>query len=147
MSARMKEDALGGALDTCTGVGREPVRRLEVLGAMAGRRRSWTLEQKLAIVAEAEHCDNLTSLARRHDIRTSQLYTWRRELRYAMEAGRSAKEAEPMFVPAVAAGAVPTARPGDIAIEVEIGGAVVRITRVAKPDLAAAVVQALQALR
>ena len=118
-----------------------------MLGALAGRRRSWTLEQKLAIVAEAEHCDNLTSLARRHDIRTSQLYTWRRELRYAMEAGRTATETEPMFVPAVAASAMPTARPGDLAIEVEIDGAVVRITRAAKPDLAAAVVQALRAPR
>ena len=143
----MDEDALGGGLDTRTGVGREPVRRFEVLGAIAGRRRSWTLEQKLAIIAEAEHCDNLTNLARRYDIRTSQLYTWRRELRYAMEAGRSANETEPMFVPAVATGTVPTARPGDIAIEVEIDGAVVRITRVAKPDVAAAVVQALRVPR
>ena len=113
---------------------------------MAGRRRSWSIEQKLAIIAEAEHCDNLTSLARRHDIRTSQLYTWRRELRYAIEAGRTAKEVEPMFVPAVSAGGA-TPRPGNIAIEVEIDGAVVRITRVAKPEVAAAVVQALRVPR
>ncbi|MEO6215096.1 MAG: transposase [Sphingomonas sp.] len=57
---------------------------------MAGRRRSWSLEQKLAIVSEASGCDNLTELARRHDIRISQLYTWRRELRYAVAASAGA---------------------------------------------------------
>ena len=69
---------------------------------MAGRRRSWSLEQKLAIVSEAQGCDNLTELARRHDIRTSQLYTWRRELRYALEAaGTKNTIIEPHFVPVV----------------------------------------------
>lgn len=139
----MDDDALRTGLDTCTGVGPELVRRLEVLSAMVGWRRSWSLEQKLAIVAEAQHCDNLTALARRHDIRTSQLYTWRRELRYALEAQRGSTEAEPMFVPVVA----DSARRGDVAIEVEIDGAVVRISRTAKADLAAAVVQALRSTR
>lgn len=91
------------ALDTRTGVGPEPVRRVELLTGMAGRRRSWSLEQKLAIVSEAQGCDNLTELARRHDIRTSQLYTWRRELRYALEAaGTKNTIIEPHFVPVVA---------------------------------------------
>lgn len=136
----MDDDALRTALDTGTGVGPEPVRRFEVLSGMAGRRRSWSLEEKLAIVAEAQHCDNMTELARRHDIRTSQLYTWRRELRYALEAQRSPSDAEPMFVPVVAN----SSRQHDVAIEVEIEGAVVRIARTAKADLAAAVVQALR---
>jgi transposase len=90
------------ALDTRTGVG-SPVRRVELLSGMAGRRRSWSLEQKLAIVSEAQGCDNLTELARRHDIRSSQLYTWRRELRYALEAaGTKNTIIEPHFVPVVA---------------------------------------------
>lgn len=110
---------------------------------MVGRRRSWSLEQKLAIVAEAQHCDNLTALARRHDIRTSQLYTWRRELRYALEMHTGSRDAEPMFVPAVADGD----QRSDVAIEVEIDGAVIRISRTAKADLAAAVVQALRSSR
>lgn len=139
----MDDDALRTGLDTRTGVGREPVRRVEVLSEMAGRRRSWSLEQKLAIVAEAQHCDNLSELARRHDIRTSQLYTWRRELRYALEAQRGPTDAEPMFVPVVA----DSGRQGDVAIEVEIDGAVVRISRTAKADLAAAVVHALRTAR
>jgi len=67
---------------------------------MAGHRRSWSLEQKLAIVSEAVRCDNLTELARRHDIRTSQLYTSRREPRYALEAaGTKNTMIEPPFVP------------------------------------------------
>ena len=42
------------ALGTRTGVGPEPLRRVELLSGMAGRRRSWSLEQKLAIVSEAQ---------------------------------------------------------------------------------------------
>ena len=139
----MDDDTLTTGLDTRTGVGPEPVRRLEVFSGMVGRRRTWSLEQKLAIVAEAQHCDNMTALARRHDIRTSQLYTWRRELRYALEAQRGSVDAEPMFVPVVA----DSTRRSDVAIEVEIDGAVVRIARTAKADLAAAVVQALRSTR
>lgn len=81
----MEHEALKIALDTRTGVSPQLVGRSELLGPMAGSRRSWSLEQKLAIVAEAQHCDNLTELGRRYDIRTSQLYTWRRELWYALE--------------------------------------------------------------
>lgn len=137
------------ALDTSTGAAREPVRLVELLSGMVGRRRSWSLEEKLAIVAEAEGCDNMTALARRHDIRTSQLYTWRRELRYAMQAARGGKgSSEPLFVPVVA-DSIGRATRGlnDVAIEIEIEGAVARISRTAGPDLAAAVVQALRATR
>ena len=137
----MDDDALRTVLDTRTGVGPEPLRRFEVLNGMAGRRRSWSLEQKLAILAEADHSDNLTAVARRHDIRTSQLYTWRRELRYALEAQHGPIGADPMFVPVVA----DSDGRADVAIEVELGGAVVRISGTARPDLAAAVVQALRA--
>lgn len=79
------------------------LRRVELLSGMTGRRRSWSLEQKPAIVSGAQECDNLAKLARRHDIRTSQLYTWRRELRYALEAaGTKNTIIEPHFVPVMA---------------------------------------------
>lgn len=145
----MDEFAPTTALDTHTGAAREPVRRVELLSGMAGRRRSWSLEQKLAIVAEAEGCENMTELARRHDIRTSQLYTWRRELRYAMQAARSGQgSSEPLFVPVVADSSGRAAQGlNDVAIEIEIEGTVARISRSAGPDLAAAVVQALKARR
>ena len=139
----MDDDALTTALDIRTEGRREPVRRLEVFSNMAGRRRAWSLEQKLAIVAEAEHCDNLSALARRHDIRTSQLYTWRRELRYACQAQKKVQDAVPQFVPIVADAPVRT----DIAIEIDIDGAVVRILAMANADLAAAVVKALRPVR
>jgi transposase len=142
----MDDALLTTVLDTGTGVGPEPARRVEVLSGMAGRRRSWSLEQKLAIVAEAQGCDNLAAFARRHDIRTSLLYTWRRELRYAAEAaGSSRARAERSFVPVLAdVGARSNREPIDASIEVEIGDAVVRISRAAEIKLVTAVVQALR---
>lgn len=135
------------ALDTRTGVGPEPLRRVELLSGMTGRRRSWSLEQKLAIVSEASGCDNLTELARRYDIRTSQLYTWRRELRYAVAAAGAANASlQPQFVPVVADGRESHSRV-DVAIEVEVDGAVVRISRTAEVRQITAVVQALRSTR
>lgn len=135
-------------LDTRIGVGLEPVRRFEVLSGMAGRRRVWTVEQKLAVLAEMERCGNIAAFARQHDIRTSLLYTWRRELRYAVAARQTTASQvmdrnEAMFVPVIADGAKPLSDDGTI--EVELGGAVIRIGRAAKADLAVAIIQALQA--
>lgn len=74
------------APDTCTGVVRESIGRLEILRGMAGRRCIWTLEQKQAILAELECCGNIAAFSRQHDIRTSLLYIWRSEFRYAAAA-------------------------------------------------------------
>jgi transposase len=139
----MEVDGPASVLDTHTGVGRKRSYRPEVLGSMAGRRRNWTLEQKLAIVSDMARCDNITAFAREHDIRTSLLYTWRRELRYALQAGQPTASPEPMFVPVVAEH--PRTVSDDGSIEVELGGAVVRIGRAVRADLAAAVLQALRA--
>ena len=79
----MERDNPTSALDTRTGVAREPIGRPEVLRGMSGRRRIWTLVQKLAIAAELKCCGNIAAFSCQHDIRTSPLYTWRRELRYA----------------------------------------------------------------
>ncbi len=103
----MEDNNPTSALDTRIGVAREPIGRPEVLRDMVGRRRIWTLEQKLAIVADGDHA--------------------------------------PMFVPVVADS--PKPKSNDVAIEVELGGAVVRIGRAASPGLAAAVIQALQVQR
>jgi transposase len=40
---------------------------------MAGRRRTWTLEQKLAMVARTKRCGNVAAFAREYDIRSSLL--------------------------------------------------------------------------
>lgn len=142
----MEHGILTSGLDTRSGVGLEPMGRAEVLRAMAGRRRTWTLEQKLAIVAQMERCGNIAAFAREHDICTSLLYTWRRELRYALEATRPVEhDAGPAFIPVVAD--CPKPLSDDVAIEVEVAGAVVRIGRTAKPDLATTVLKALQVPR
>ncbi|WP_409521588.1 transposase [Novosphingobium sp.] len=97
----MDKTRLTTALDTDIGVPLKPVRRIEVLAGMAGRRRVWTLEQKLALVSEMERCDNVAAFAREREVSMAPLYTWRRELRYAIEAAKLPPREEPMFVPVV----------------------------------------------
>lgn len=139
----MDDTTLTTALDTHIGVPLKPVRRVELLSGMAGRRRIWTLEQKLALVADMERCDNIAAFARERDVSTALLYTWRRELRYAVEASKLPPRNEPMFVPVVGDTSPPVSHDG--IVEVEIGGAVVRIGQAARTDLVVAVIQALQA--
>jgi transposase len=55
----MDETRLKTALDTDIGVPLKPVRQIEVLAGMPGRRRVWTLEQKLALVSEIGRSDNI----------------------------------------------------------------------------------------
>ena len=50
------------------GVSLEPVRRFEVFTG-EGRRRKWTLADKMARVAEMAATDNISELARRHGMR------------------------------------------------------------------------------
>jgi len=137
----MDETRLTTALDPHVGVPLKPAGRVEVLGRLVGRRRVWTFEQKLELVAEMERSDNIAAFAREREISTALLYTWRRELRYAMEATKLSPRDEPMFVPVVGGTSQPS--PHD-SIEVEVGGAVVRIGQAARTDLAVAIIQALR---
>lgn len=139
----MDDATLTTALDTRTGVPLKPVRRVEVLSGMAGRRRVWTLEQKLALVGEMERCGNVAAFAREREISTALLYTWRRELRYALEAAKIPPRSDPMFVPVVGETSPPVSQDG--IVEVEVGGGVVRIGQAARIDLAVAVIQTLRA--
>ncbi|HVC57168.1 MAG TPA: transposase, partial [Stellaceae bacterium] len=73
----------------------EPVRRIEVFTG-AGRRRSWSVVEKAAIIAESYGAgDTVCAVARRHGLTPQQLFAWRRLAR------RSALASPPMFVPAV----------------------------------------------
>lgn len=137
----MDDTRLTSALDTDIGVLLKRVRRIEVLAGMRGRCRVWTLEQKLALISEMERSDNIAAFAREREIRTALLYTWRSELRYAMEAAKLPPRDEPLFVPVV--GGSPSS--SSDGIEVEVGGAVVRIGQAVRTDLAVAIIQALQA--
>ncbi len=66
-------------------------------GGTGPRRRRWTEEDKARIVAECEAPGSSVSVvARRHDLNTNMLFTWRRQLRQ-----RQCGAGEVSFVPAV----------------------------------------------
>ena len=70
-------------MDTVHSAITEPVRRLEVFTG-AGRRRTWSNEDKARIVAEiAASGDLVCAVARRHGLSPQQLFGWRRQLREA----------------------------------------------------------------
>jgi transposase len=123
----------------------EPVRRIEVFTG-AGRRRSWSPEEKAAIIAESYvEGETVCSVARRHGLTPQQLFTWRRLARGTRTA------ATPAFVPAVAEAPAETADPrrrrssAAASIELEIDGVVVRIGPGAQASTVAAVIRALKA--
>ena len=115
-------------------------RRVEVLTGTP-RRRHWSDAEKVAIVAESLAPGAVTSaIALRHGLHRNQLYGWRREFRSAAVA--DAGVPGPDFVPVVAdspAGA------GATAIEIAIGGAIVRVGSGADLALLGEVIRLLQA--
>ena len=81
------------------------VERLDVVDT--GRRRRWSTDEKLRIVAESFSGPRLVStIARRHGISPSLLFAWRR----AFHAGVS-KPPQATFIPALI---VPESRPDDL---------------------------------
>jgi transposase len=72
----------------------------EIFGG-SSRRRRWTEEDKARIVAECEAPGSSVSIvARRHDLNTNMVFTWRREF----QRRQSGAAADPVsFVPAVIA--------------------------------------------
>ena len=131
----------------------EPIRRLELFTG-AGRRRTWSDEDKAAIVAESDGPGtSISAVARRHGLSASQLFTWRR---LARQAGRHEDRTTLRFVPAVLSvgpqepasaqtGSGLREQRGCHGIEVEIAGATVRIAQGASPAQIAAVIRALKA--
>jgi transposase len=129
----------------------EPVRRIEVFRG-AGRRRSWSREEKAAIIAESYGAgETVCAVARRHGLTPQQLFAWRRLAR------RSGSVLPTMFVPAVMevieaeppAAAIPLRRARRRSrvdgIELEIAGVEVRVGADAKPRAIEAVIRALKA--
>lgn len=82
-------------------------------GASEGnrRRRRWSDEDKARIVAECDRPGSSVSLvARRHDLNTNMLFTWRRQFRL-----RQCGAGEVRFVPAVISPQEPAAdRPAEM---------------------------------
>lgn len=141
---------------TLTSSDKEPVRRFEVFTG-SGRRREWSDERKAQIVAESyEPSVTVCAVARRHGLTPQQVFTWRRLARKPLEAV-PVVEVVPMFAPAVLD--VPTKpeakeleparasrkKSSSGAIELEIGGAIVRIASGADAATIAAVIQAVKA--
>ena len=99
------------------------------------RHRVWTDEQKRALVAAVcEPGASVAEIARRADLRASQLYRWRRDLAEPAATGFAALTVSPEPEPGA---------PG-AAVVLEIGGAVLRIAADAPLALVTAVVRSLR---
>jgi transposase len=143
-------------MDTVDSAITKPVHRLEVFTG-AGRRRSFSDEDKARIVAEiVTSGESVSGVARRYGLSPQQLFGWRRQLR---ESQVEPSEADGLqFVPAVVdvASSAPTVRrqrkvptceaePGSGTIEVEIDGVTIRVARGADVKTVRAVLRALKA--
>ena len=128
--------------------------RVEVIGGVE-RRRDWTDEEKLAIIAES--CQDgvvISAVARRHGLRPQQLFTWRNVFR-KREAARLRQGEAPAFAPVMiahdrSAGALaetPVAPPMSTGglIEIVLGGATVRLHGGVDAKTLAAVLRAVKA--
>lgn len=141
---------------TLTSDDEEPARRFEVFTG-SGRRREWSGERKAQIVGESyEPGVTVCTVARRHGLTPQQLFTWRRLARKPLEAVPVVEDV-PMFAPAVLdmppKAVVKECEPARAsrkksssgAIELEIGGAIVRIASGADAATIAAVIRAVKA--
>lgn len=141
---------------TLTSSDEEPVGRFEVFTG-SGRRREWSDERKAEIVAESyEPGVTVCAVALRHGLTPQQLFTWRRLARKPLEVVPDVEDV-PMFAQAVLAvptkavakepepARAPRKKPGSGAIELEIGGTIVRIASGADAATIAAVIQAVKA--
>ena len=121
----------------------EPVRRLEVFTA-AGRRRSWTTEQKAQIVAETCAAGaTVSAVARRHGLTAQQLFAWRRK---AEQDGVQIARADGLaFASIVVASPSPQGHHATPAIEVVVGALTVRIPVGVDPSTLQVVLRAARA--
>ena len=126
-------------------IDRHGFRRAEVLTGPE-RRRRWSWEEKARIVAESLAPDAVaSSIALRYGLHRNQLYAWRKELRAAtVEAARGGST--PLaFVPMVVTEEAAVARTSGI--EIEVAGALVRVSPGVDPALLAEVLRTLKGLR
>lgn len=113
---------------------------------VAGTRRSWSAEEKRAILAEARATTtSVSEVARRHGLHSSLLFRWRREARDQEEA--ATRPAPPAFIPLAlpAPAASPAASEAGVGrIEIELaGGHRVRVEAGADPAVLRSVIEAL----
>ena len=115
-------------------------RRVEVITGTA-RRRNWSAQEKAGILAEsAEPGACVSDVARRHGINRGQLFTWRRQ---AMEVVATAADA-PAFVPVAMAPTKEAVSDDPSCIEIEMGGARIRVRGAVNAAALRAVVSAVR---
>jgi transposase len=118
-------------------------RRVEVLTG-PGRRRKWSDDDKARIVEETLRPGTVVAeVARRWQVSSQQVFTWRREMRRAAVAS-------PGFVPIVQGAPVPAPEPAlpppsSPSIEVTLAGAVLRVAPGTDGGLLATVLRAVRA--
>jgi transposase len=96
------------------------VSRLEVIET--GRRRRWSEDEKLRIVAESYAGPRrVASTARRHGLSRSLLTTWRRAWRAGLLGGDVAPEFSPVIVAPDPAPILPAVAPTSGRMEIELG--------------------------
>lgn len=129
-----------------------PARRVEIFTG-AGRRRSWTAQEKATIVAESfENGVRACHVARRYGLTPQQLFTWRRDTRRKAADESSPPRFVPAIVDAPSGPATPTTqakREAAVAsppiIELDIDGSSVWIWRDADPAMVTTIIGALKA--
>lgn len=115
-------------------------RRVEVLTGTP-RRRRWSTTEKAAIVTESLAPGAVTSeIALRYGLHRNQLYGWRRAFRAAAAVETGVPWSD--FVPIVAENRIGS---GAAAIEIEIGGALVRAGPGVDPGFLGEVIRLLKA--
>ena len=126
-------------------------RRIEVLTG-PGRRRRWSAEEKGRIVAETlAPGARVSEVARRWQVCPQQVFGWRRETRVSAAADCAAQDiaVAPGFVPIVRAATRPAPRSrmasAASVIEVELAGAVVRVSLLGDGAELTAVLRAIRA--
>jgi transposase len=116
-------------------------RRIEVITG-SGRRRRWSETAKAAIVAEAlEEGAVVSEIARRHQVATSQVFTWRRQAREQALAAESVSFA-PVVIGQQGQALSPAPPLPREAIEIEIDGARLRVPPDASRETIFAVIEA-----
>ena len=146
----MSRDRFNSNFDRKVKTEATPIRRVEVITGVE-RRRDWTDEQKLSIIAES--CQEgavISDVARRHGLRPQQLFNWRNEFRkrkIGLVCGT------PAFAPVMIADDRPPATKAEAAapvaeaplIEIVLGGATVRTRGAIDAKALAAVLRAVKA--
>ncbi len=147
----MSRDRFNSNVDRRVKTEATPVRRVEVITGVE-RRRDWTDEQKLSIIAES--CQDgavISDVARRHGLRPQQLFNWRNEFR---KRKTGFVFGAPAFAPVMIADDRPATQAAKAEapvaeaplIEIVLGGATVRTRGAIDAKALAAVLRAVKAV-